>query len=252
MWLYQSPAEGMAPWCYTTWVNHPYDDFDNEWRYWSDMMLAYPTWEDPIPTLCWEATREGIDDARYITTLQNLLTQARTKGISGAAISEAEAMLDAFSVPYLHWKGPPELNLIYRDIATRIKDKAQPKDLRWAMAWRILAVQEDIVAAVHDDGVEESATLPSEITLMQNYPNPFNPMTSIRFGLTRRAKVTVTIYNILGQKISTITEREYIPGEHTVHWNGRDGRDMPLSSGVYVYELKTETSAIRKKMMLLR
>ncbi len=83
--------------------------------------------------------------------------------------------------------------------------------------------------------------------LEQNYPNPFNPVTSISFTLPALTEVTLDVYNILGEKISTILKGELSAGSHTVKFNGTG-----LSSGIYIYTLKTNEFYQTRKMMLIK
>jgi poly-gamma-glutamate capsule biosynthesis protein CapA/YwtB (metallophosphatase superfamily) len=79
---------------------------------------------------------------------------------------------------------------------------------------------------------------PDGFALLQNYPNPFNPITNIRLTLPIASRVTVTIYNILGQQIRTLLGANLPAGSHRLQWNGTDDRGQPASSGVYFLRLE--------------
>jgi len=97
-------------------------------------------------------------------------------------------------------------------------------------------------------GIAENATaIPSRIELFQNYPNPFNPETHISFTITRKEKVTVKIFNMLGQEVQTLVNDELEAGFYDYKLNSGN-----LPSGIYVYQLVTGNSILSKKMMLLR
>jgi hypothetical protein len=101
--------------------------------------------------------------------------------------------------------------------------------------------------------VEESQDLvPSGYVLEQNFPNPFNPSTQILFSLPSSERVTLTIYNILGQKIAALVDGDLAAGTHVVTWNGRDGRGLQLPSGVYFYKLESATFSAARKMLMLK
>jgi hypothetical protein len=102
------------------------------------------------------------------------------------------------------------------------------------------------------DDTENSIKFPEDYTLLENYPNPFNPGTNIIYSLPTRSQVTISIFNILGQKINVIVDDEKSAGKHTVQWNGTDfsGREVP--SGVYLYQLRTGDFTQSKKMLLLK
>ena len=93
----------------------------------------------------------------------------------------------------------------------------------------------------------EVTALPTEFTLSQNYPNPFNPSTKIAFTLNNNAQVTLTVYNVVGEKVSTLVREYKNAGAYTVNFNASQ-----LSSGVYFYELKADAVRLVKKMSLLK
>lgn len=94
---------------------------------------------------------------------------------------------------------------------------------------------------------EPAATVPAKRALSQNYPNPFNPQTEVRFSMGTAGHVTLTVYNIRGQKVAVLANDVFSAGDHTVTWNA-DG----LSSGVYLYRLETNDITETKKMIFLK
>ncbi len=94
---------------------------------------------------------------------------------------------------------------------------------------------------------DEATTLPIEFSLSQNYPNPFNPSTKIAYTLGNNAQVTLTIYNIVGEKVATLVNEYKNAGTYTVNFNA-----STLSSGVYFYEIKADAIRLVKKMSLLK
>lgn len=93
---------------------------------------------------------------------------------------------------------------------------------------------------------------PREFSLSQNFPNPFNPETIINYQIPKRAKVDISIYNILGQKVRTLVDEERMGGTYVVKWDGKDqiGRHVP--SGIYIYRINAEEFVQAKKMIFLR
>lgn len=83
--------------------------------------------------------------------------------------------------------------------------------------------------------------------LLQNYPNPFNPTTKIEFNLSAANDVRIEIYNSVGQKVKTIANGRYSKGNHQVEFDGTG-----LSSGMYLYTLRTNTANETRKMMLIK
>ena len=82
-----------------------------------------------------------------------------------------------------------------------------------------------------------SNEVPYEYALYQNFPNPFNPSTSIRFAVERTSRVTIRIYNILGQQVKTLVDDLRDPGIHTVQWDSRNNAGNRIASGVYLYRM---------------
>lgn len=76
--------------------------------------------------------------------------------------------------------------------------------------------------------------IPSEFLLLPAYPNPFNPQTTIEYHLPEASKITIEIYNTLGQKVRTLINRYNTAGKHRVVWNGRDDANNPAASGIYL------------------
>ncbi|MCP4706781.1 MAG: T9SS type A sorting domain-containing protein [candidate division Zixibacteria bacterium] len=99
---------------------------------------------------------------------------------------------------------------------------------------------------------QESELLPITFSLEQNYPNPFNPRTSIRFALPNNGFTTLEIYNVLGQKVKTLLEKELPAGFYTVSWNGDDNNGNDAASGVYFYRLISADKSAYKKMLLIK
>ena len=90
-------------------------------------------------------------------------------------------------------------------------------------------------------------TAPIKYSLEQNYPNPFNPTTTIEFSIPEATKVTLTIYNILGEKVDVLVNSELEPGKYSYKWSGKN-----LATGLYIYELRTDNFVSVKKMLLLK
>ncbi len=89
--------------------------------------------------------------------------------------------------------------------------------------------------------------VPVHYSLSQNYPNPFNPTTTIRYAIPARSRVTVKVYNTLGQLVETLVDSEQSAGEHQVIFDG-DG----LASGVYFYKLTAGSFVKTNKMMMIK
>ena len=88
---------------------------------------------------------------------------------------------------------------------------------------------------------------PIEYALEQNYPNPFNPSTMIKFSVPEATNVTLTIYNILGQKVTELVNTKLEAGNYSYQWDAGN-----VATGMYIYELRTNKFVSTKKMLLLK
>jgi hypothetical protein len=99
-------------------------------------------------------------------------------------------------------------------------------------------------------------TLPVDFALNQNYPNPFNPTTSIRYALPVESKLTMDVFNVLGQRVRTLVNDNVAAGYHAIEWNGTNNAGQQLASGVYFVQMSAKGangktfSDVRKLMML--
>lgn len=102
--------------------------------------------------------------------------------------------------------------------------------------------------------IPDTATfVPEVFALHQNFPNPFNLATMLQFDLPIDSKVTVEIFNILGQRVRQLLDDSDLPaGKHNVRWDGRDHADRRLASGVYVVRMHAAEFVSDRKVMLLK
>jgi hypothetical protein len=112
-----------------------------------------------------------------------------------------------------------------------------------------------VVLGTKDFAEENSggiALVPLEFALEQNYPNPFNPETTIRYQIHKPGTVKLEIYNLLGQIVRTLVDQSQNAGEHLASWDGRDDAGREVSSGVYLYRLKSGDLLATRKLALIR
>ena len=93
----------------------------------------------------------------------------------------------------------------------------------------VLQLQKNVVAAT-----------PSAFTLEQNYPNPFNPVTEIRYALPEKSDVKLSVYNMLGQKIRTLIDREQAAGFYSIRWDATNDQKQKVASGIFCIEFPPE------------
>lgn len=96
-------------------------------------------------------------------------------------------------------------------------------------------------------GIKDSKPIPFSFSLSQNYPNPFNASTSISYSLSKSGAVNFSIYNLLGQKVATLSDGRQNAGEHTIIWNAKD-----FPSGLYFARLESDGDIKNIKMILLK
>jgi len=94
--------------------------------------------------------------------------------------------------------------------------------------------------------------LPQEFSLSQNYPNPFNPTTVIKYALPENQYVSLNVYNLLGQVVTTLVDGQKDAGYYQVLWNGKNCSGQEVASGVYFYRIKAGSFVKVKKLVLLR
>ncbi len=99
----------------------------------------------------------------------------------------------------------------------------------------------------------ENEDFPSKFTLSQNYPNPFNPTTTITYslpvtlGVETQYKVSLQVFNLLGEKVATLVNKEQTPGNYTVQFDA-----SALPSGIYFYTLRAGNFIATRKMVLMK
>ncbi len=101
-------------------------------------------------------------------------------------------------------------------------------------------------------GIEDDIEMPENYYLAQNYPNPFNPSTNISFGMKKEGNAKITVFNLIGQKITDIVNGKFSAGNHVVEWDGKNSNGNSVSSGIYFYRMETEEYAQTRKMIILK
>jgi hypothetical protein len=105
------------------------------------------------------------------------------------------------------------------------------------------------------DAVAErlEAVVPMTYTLGQNYPNPFNPTTTIPLTIPKQSEVTLKVYNMLGQEVMTLFNGTLNAGRHYFVWQGTNQTKEIMPSGIYIYQMTTNTGfRFAGKMVLIK
>jgi hypothetical protein len=96
-------------------------------------------------------------------------------------------------------------------------------------------------------GVEKTNSLPSDYSLQQNYPNPFNPSTVIKYQIPQSNFVNISVYDILGNKVSTLVNEVKAAGNYEQKFDA-----SRLTSGIYFYRISSGSFIETKKMILMK
>ena len=146
-----------------------------------------------------------------------------------------EKLADVTETAYRHTFPPSTATRFYRVTARNAVGLGMPSGA--------IHVLPDPTTSIESLGEE----IPTDFSLAQNYPNPFNPTTAIEFSLTRTGPVTLTVYDLLGQKVQTLLDGVQPAGRHSVRFSGAG-----LASDTYLYVLQTEKERAVRMMTLLK
>ncbi len=105
----------------------------------------------------------------------------------------------------------------------------------------------DAISHYIPTGIKDVSEIPVSFALSQNYPNPFNPTTEIKFSVPFGSNVSIKIYDVLGNEVTTLINGYYAQGTYNVRWNAGN-----YASGVYLYKIEASNFIMIKKMVLLK
>ena len=98
----------------------------------------------------------------------------------------------------------------------------------------------------------ETTKTPKSFQLNQNYPNPFNPVTTIEYRLPEDSNVSLRIFNNKGELVKVLIEGYKRVGSYKINWDGRDEKGVLVTSGLYLYQITTNSFSQSNKMLLIR
>jgi len=107
-----------------------------------------------------------------------------------------------------------------------------------------------IVEKKEDTGIE--GEIPDTYFINQNYPNPFNPSTTIEYGLPEESRITIKIFNILGQKVKTLVSENKPAGFYKITWNGDNDYGNKVASGIYIYRMNCSSFVMSRKLIIIK
>ena len=196
----------------------------------------------------------------YIAVRRNNKNDRR--GYASYGVDDAEKQSEALggrAAAFTWVRGDSSLGVLEKGVhnieVRRVKDGLMIDRVMISAILDSLPVDGSIVAGPAESGdtsvtaLEEFADnmAPRSYSLEQNYPNPFNPVTTIIFNLSKSGKTELSIYNVLGQKVATVVNKELTAGSHKYQFKASN-----LSSGIYFYKIQSNDFVQIKKMMLLK
>ena len=206
--------------------------------------------EIPVPMFAMPpAPPTGSFDARFESSDGGLMVQTHAQDVTEAIDMPVAIQPGAYPL-MVSWK------IRTADASYELSDGAVSHAMRGEGTLKITnsGVQQLVLK------VKGSNEVPAEFALSQNYPNPFNPTTSIKFALPVESRVTVEVFNLLGQRVRTLVSGIQPAGYHVAEWNGTNDAGAYLASGMYFLRLAAEGndadgatrsfSDVRKLMML--
>ncbi len=107
-------------------------------------------------------------------------------------------------------------------------------------------------AATDVENSNSDNVFPDKYSLSQNYPNPFNHSTVICYSLPKQSDVTISIFNLLGQNVKKIENKNQTAGQHEINWDGTGQSGRAVASGIYFYQIEAGDYNESKKMIMLK
>lgn len=119
----------------------------------------------------------------------------------------------------------------------------------YALSFQEIKDLYDIVTSVDDQSRDY---ILGKNILYQNYPNPFNNQTIIKYQIKEAGVVFLEIFNVLGQKVRTLLNKEEMSGSYSISWDGRDDFGEYVASGIYFYQLRINNFMLNRKFVILK
>ena len=223
---------------------------------------ASKSWDEldrPEPPVIGEFVSVYFPHPEWSELSENYCTDFRPE-IAEGEIWEFEVMTNIRDVVNLSFEGvktvPNDYQVWLVDPLLQTSQNLRRKD-RYSVAASVEHPKRLQLLIGRTDFVEENLlvteNIPESFELSQNFPNPFNPTTTIRYGLPQEERVTLKVYNILGEEVVTLVNDELkTAGFHVAVWDGRNSNGQRVGSGVYLYQVRFENGVETKKMALVR
>jgi len=188
----------------------------------SDIYFQRPEWDDNYPTFASDiraVTQQTQEWSFTVSAEPNIPSTLKFSGIQQIPAQHEVCLLDKSSGKSVNLRG----------------------DSNYVFVPPLRNFEFTVVAGTKEAVLKKaSELLPTEFSVSQNFPNPFNPTTSVRVTAPVRSQIRITIYNLLGQRISTLYEGSIDAGIHWYTWNGKDEQKRTVTSGVYFCRFETD------------
>ena len=106
------------------------------------------------------------------------------------------------------------------------------------------------MSSISDDNPK--TIVASGYVLNQNYPNPFNPDTRIDFTIPANEHVNLAVYNLEGRLVKTLVNQAMNSGQHIANWDGTNEIGAKVSTGMYIYQLRTNSILLNRRMTFVK
>jgi len=219
----------------------------------------YDRLDRPEPPVIGEYVSVYFPHPEWKEPSRNFSTDARPMSFNGE-IWDFEVKTNIRDNVKLNFKGldsvPQEYEIWFIDETNKVVQNLREKDYCQIGLTRELPKKLKLAVGQSDfikDQFDKHNVIPTEFQLYQNFPNPFNPTTTIRFALPTDEKVSLKIYNFIGQQVVTLLDNnKKKAGYHTIIWDGTNRFGESVASGMYLYYLKAGQFTDTKKMVFIK
>lgn len=211
-----------------------------------ESFVTLPTSSNPVVVPQTGSPVDGVQVADASPVLSWFLTTAAPGTIYDIQYSKSDEFLDAQQINSIEETSIAVDNLEASEVYFwRVRSRAQDGTVSNYS-------QTATFVAPNVTGVEKLDMIPEKFDVAQNYPNPFNPSTIIRYSIPEATFVSIKVYNMLGQEVVTLLNKEMKSGVYNVTWQGKDNYGNKVSSGTYLYRVIAGKNILSKKMVLLK
>ena len=205
-----------------------------------------PVFYTPTPTIVFDETFVGSEFSEqfYIVNLGNTLLTATVTIPEGFALYNGAVPVSSSFI----------INANQNNLFTLKFNPLVIKDYSNDLIFttNINSGEEFSISLIADVTNNDSDLVAIASILFGNYPNPFNPDTKIKFYLDKPQHVNVTVYNIRGQQVKLLANKEFDTGSHDILWDGTDNNGRNMASGVYFYRFVSEDIKQVRRMTLMK